>query len=154
MPCSCPPVFTDPNKIFIFVDYSIQPVSEQVSFYPLRENEVVVWIYPGQLQSPEQGLSRALADPSLSTWAAVWFPEPFLWRAEALVHTRWAPWRQFLVWPASEVSGIKKTKQKQNQNPTVRLAVFILSAMFFCKFSFGGANDECEPLSTTPLRSS
>ena len=37
---------------------SIQLVSEQVSLYPLRENEVVIWIYPGQLQSrTEQSFS-------------------------------------------------------------------------------------------------
>lgn len=101
------------------MDYSIQLDSEQVSLYPLRENEVVIWIYSGQLQS--WGLSRTLAAPPLSPWAAVWLPEALLGKAEALGYPgpQWHP-----------VSGASSPALPSKANAL--LTVCMLSATLFC----------------------
>lgn len=41
----------DPQEIIVFLGSSIQRLSGKACFYSLRGNEVVIWIYSGQLQS-------------------------------------------------------------------------------------------------------
>lgn len=131
------------NPKNLLVGHGIQLVSEQVSFYPLSENEVVIWIYPGQQKA---GLSRALADPSLSSWAAVWLPEPLL-REQKRQGTLLGCGSDgsFPGLPASLPGG---------QGGAALWTAGVLSATFFCMLALGGTNDECELLSRTALRSS